>query len=398
MNGKHQKGVILILAFMILIAMISIVGTYIFTTSVVTKSTGFGEVGGKAFWLAEAGVSKAIWNIMTPPGQGGQGSGWTTAGTTESLGDGTYTMVVTRSGNTRTITSTGTIGNISRSLQVQITVRPKWPNAFDYAIFGDTNGNQLRLRDNVVISGDLYYDGNVQVDAGASVTNGLVYAGTVTGAGTYTEAPGNPNPIPTYPAFVATTYDAEITTAVGSATSNLTLSTGQTLNLTGTVYYKTVTIKNNATVTGTGTIVATEAILIRDTANIGQNIAFLGKEDITIKHSAVLQSGAIVYSQKDLTVTDSASVTGSLLAPKNNRQVIVNSTASVTGTIYGDIVRLGGSATVTGSVVADEYDGNRITDNVAATFNSDSLPWTLPTGMPENGATVTQISDSWSET
>jgi urease alpha subunit len=106
---ESRKGSILILSFMILIALISIVANYLYMTSAVTKSAGYGEVDDKLFWLAEAGIQKAVWNLVTTVGQGGEGLNWTTTGTTESLGDGTYTMVVTRIGNTRYITSTGSI-------------------------------------------------------------------------------------------------------------------------------------------------------------------------------------------------------------------------------------------------------------------------------------------------
>ena len=94
---ENRQGVILILSFMILIAMTSLVGAYLYTTSVVTKSAGFGEVDDKTLWLAEAGLNKAVWYLMTPTGSGGRGENWPPSGTatlTESLGNGTYTIVV----------------------------------------------------------------------------------------------------------------------------------------------------------------------------------------------------------------------------------------------------------------------------------------------------------------
>ena len=41
-------------------------------------------------------MQKAVWNLKTPSGSGGQGENWTTAGTTQVLGGGSYTMVVER--------------------------------------------------------------------------------------------------------------------------------------------------------------------------------------------------------------------------------------------------------------------------------------------------------------
>jgi Tfp pilus assembly protein PilX len=108
-RSQAEQGSIMILAFMVLMALTALVATHLYTVSAVTKSAGFAEVDDQVFWIAEAGIQRAHWNLVTPTGQGGEGLNWTTAGTTESLGAGTYTMVVTRDGNTRFVTSTGSI-------------------------------------------------------------------------------------------------------------------------------------------------------------------------------------------------------------------------------------------------------------------------------------------------
>jgi hypothetical protein len=91
-----QRGAVFILSFMVLVTLTSVVASYLYTTSVATKSAGFGEVDDQSVWLSEAGLHKAIWNLMTTTGGGGQGEDWTTASTTENLGAGSYTMVVER--------------------------------------------------------------------------------------------------------------------------------------------------------------------------------------------------------------------------------------------------------------------------------------------------------------
>lgn len=65
-------------------------------TSVRVKVMGYDIASSKALWLAEAGLQKAIWNLMTPVGSGGQGESWTTTGIAENLGDGNYAMAVER--------------------------------------------------------------------------------------------------------------------------------------------------------------------------------------------------------------------------------------------------------------------------------------------------------------
>lgn len=91
-----EKGAVLLFAFIIMSSLTVIAVVFLYMISVQTKAMGYDIAGSKALWLAEAGLQKAIWNLMTPSVSGGQGEDWTTAGTTESLGSGSYTMAVSR--------------------------------------------------------------------------------------------------------------------------------------------------------------------------------------------------------------------------------------------------------------------------------------------------------------
>lgn len=86
----------MILALALLSVLIPLVGTFLFATGTALLTGGWEENDSQALWLAEAGLQKAIWNLKTPASGGGQGENWTTAGTTESLGSGSYTMGVVR--------------------------------------------------------------------------------------------------------------------------------------------------------------------------------------------------------------------------------------------------------------------------------------------------------------
>ncbi len=91
-----KRGTVLILTFIVMVTLTAITAAFLYMTSTQLKGSGYDVASSKALWLAEAGLQKAIWYLKTPTGSGGQGEGWTTAGTTENLGAGSYTIVVER--------------------------------------------------------------------------------------------------------------------------------------------------------------------------------------------------------------------------------------------------------------------------------------------------------------
>ncbi len=92
----NDHGAVLITTFITLVILTAIVVGFLWMISGESRMIGADVVSSKALWLAEAGIQKAIWNLKTPVGSGGQGESWATTGTTENLGDGSYTMVVSR--------------------------------------------------------------------------------------------------------------------------------------------------------------------------------------------------------------------------------------------------------------------------------------------------------------
>lgn len=93
---SSERGAVMILTFIMMIALIAITAAFLYMTSIQTKGSGYNIASSKALWLAESGLQKAIWNLKTPAGSGGQGENWTTAGTEENLGNGSYNMAVER--------------------------------------------------------------------------------------------------------------------------------------------------------------------------------------------------------------------------------------------------------------------------------------------------------------
>ncbi len=387
-----KGGAALIMTFIIMATLSAITAGFLFMTSAQLKGSGNDVASSKALWIAEAGIQQAIYQLKND-------SGYRNSPTAinANLGDGSYSVSVSKNGSTYDLSSTGTVDVLNRKVMQSADVSIAFPAAFDYVLFGNINSDELKIKDDVAISGDVYYDGDVEVEQNTSVTNGLVYADSVTGSGTYTEAPGPPDPVPTYPAFDTTWYDNQISTAESQASSDWTLKNNDTYDLNGgTVYYKKVKIKDNATITGSGIIVAKNDVTIQDSANISSNVTIVTKKNMKIKNNAVIQSGAVLYARKDITLRDSANVTGSVLAPENNKSVIVKDSTTFTGIIYADTAKLRGDAVISGSVVANEYDGDKIKDDVSVTYDQSSLPGSLPQGIPEGAITVTPQSD-WDE-
>ena len=93
-----KRGVVLILTFIMMTCLTAITGAFLYMTSIQTKGSGYDTASNKALWLAEAGIQKAIWYLKTPVGSGGKGDDWVqpAPGLTESLGSGSYTLVVSR--------------------------------------------------------------------------------------------------------------------------------------------------------------------------------------------------------------------------------------------------------------------------------------------------------------
>lgn len=92
----NQSGAVLLFTFIIMSTVSAIAAVFLYMISAQTKARGYDISGSKALWLAEAGLQKAIWNLMTPAGSGGQGEDWVTSGTSENLGAGSYAMAVSR--------------------------------------------------------------------------------------------------------------------------------------------------------------------------------------------------------------------------------------------------------------------------------------------------------------
>jgi Tfp pilus assembly protein PilX len=137
-DTKCKKGTVLLFTLIVMISLISVVGAYIGFVQSSTKSIGAQIADSQAFYLAEAGLHKAIWYLTnTAPDDSNNGT-WRTVAypaepspdgndpQQESLGEGTYTIWVEDSAGNVRITARGTTGNLSRTIEQTVTVDYGW--------------------------------------------------------------------------------------------------------------------------------------------------------------------------------------------------------------------------------------------------------------------------------
>jgi hypothetical protein len=103
-----------------------------------------------------------------------------------------------------TVKSTATINDVERNLRLIIS---SMPEAFLFSFYGNNSGNQTFTESNGTISGDMFYNGNVESNSGTN--SGITYTSTGTG-GTLLSSP------PSFPTLDITQYEALLTSAASA--------------------------------------------------------------------------------------------------------------------------------------------------------------------------------------
>jgi len=104
-----------------------------------------------------------------------------------------------------TVKSTATINDVERNLRLIIS---SMPEAFCFSFYGNNSGGQTFTESNGTISGDMFYNGNVQSNSGTG--SGTTYTSTGTG-GTLLSSP------PSFPSLDITQYEALLTSAASAS-------------------------------------------------------------------------------------------------------------------------------------------------------------------------------------
>jgi predicted acyltransferase (DUF342 family) len=383
MKTKIRRGNILIT--FILISFLGVVAfSLFFVMSGRLKSVTGQSQYVQALYLAEAGVDKAVWYLLTSPSEGGRGSSWRTGGETEQFGEGQYTMIVENhiSGDVL-ITASGEVEGVVRSIQVMLTAS-ELPVAFDYALF---NNGTLDVSGSVSITGDIYADGDATINNPAEVS-GEVFVpeeNTVSGDGEYSVGDPPEDP-PEMPLLDTAYYDGQISLAGLEPSGDLALE-DYTLGEDEIIYVNGNVIIRGA-LTGSGKIVATGDITFEGTTT-DPDIEYISGDNLFVTGNSNVGE-SLIYSTNDMEITGNPRIEGTIMA----ESIIIAGTPSIFGIVYStDISSTLGTANIYGSVV--NPTNSSLTGNVSIVYDPAYLPATPPPGMTAGDYDI--VDGSWKE-
>lgn len=236
-----EKGAVLILTFLIMTTLIVITGGFLYMTSTQLRGSGYDLASAKALWIAEAGLQDVFYKLKNDSAY--RDNPTPVSGT---LGNGSYSVSVTKSGSTYTITSTGTVNVLNRKIIQTAVVTSGLLEAFYNAIYAD--GNNINFKNS---TGTV--NGNIRT------RNQVINEENMTINGTITE---------NSPVTIAVDFNYYLGIADSVVSGNKTFSAGQIY--TGIWYVDgAATIQDNVTINGT--IVATGNITLQGSENVTTN-------------------------------------------------------------------------------------------------------------------------------
>ncbi|MFC1540529.1 pilus assembly PilX N-terminal domain-containing protein [Candidatus Margulisiibacteriota bacterium] len=368
--NKNKKGFVLPFVLILITVLVVIVGSVTYLTTVGVQSAGSKLERHKALNIAEAGFNKAIWYLVTHPEEGGEGAEWRTSSLTEDFGEGSYTIAVVTDPidpDAFSINSKGYYRDAIAELEVFATI--EYADRFiDYALHSETD---IDIDPDSAISGDIFADGDVTVEAGASVTDGTVQvtAGhSVSGEGEYvlgaTAAPETPVIDYAYyeNKFAIAEAGGPDVVQGDQVYSDLDLNE-QTLYVNGTV-----TVEGH--LSGKGDIVATGQLFVRDYATIGNRTKLIARGKIVVYDDAVLKKNVMFYS--DTRIRFQSDLEGNrMITALTPKKLVFADNVELKGIFFGGKIKVGSNVKITGSLIGGkEEDALEIGEGVTLKYKN----------------------------
>lgn len=371
---RSQKGIAMVLA-LIVVAVLSVFGSATIARTVSENNLLTRQLqSGQAFWLAEAGMQKAVCAVNT-----GDWTGWSTAGTTrtisESLGTvGAYAVTITNVGSTNpTIIVNGNANNSVRTIEGRLSRQTQ--SMFTYAAFGNdfvritgnalvdsynsTSGyysshNMTRNGDiatNANTTGAITLSGNARVygDAGTGPTGTVVVSPNSRIAGAITHdrnesfasvvVPSNLTSLASRGSYSVSGNGSQIMQAGEYKYSSLNISGNGKITINGTVKLY-LTSSSALTVSGNGKIIvpfSSELIIYIDgKCSIGGN-GFVNHEN----HPNKLLLYSTYAGSNGISLQGNSILRGGIYAPDTN--ISTNGNSYIYGSLIGKSVNLYGN-------------------------------------------------------
>lgn len=349
MKFKQKTGN-LAMSLLVIIGLSFLLGSFLYIVIGRTTDSSQKKSREAAFYIAEAGIKKAVWSLMTPSGLGGMGTSWRINDFSENFGEGAYSFsIIEGYAGMITIISTGEAKGRTRTI-VQSMHTSSLPAAFNYAMY---NNGSLSLRGSSTVIGDIYANGNISIQKTSNHPDGDTY--TASGY-TVNGSPGTvPDPEPTMPSLNTTYYDEQLALAQSASPGNVLLNN---TDLAGGITYINGDATISGNITGGGVIVVTGSATI-NSAIISENTTIISNGEIIVQGPSNIASGGILYSPTQISIPGNPRIFGSVMSAK----IVANGTPTIMGLLFAwDVsTELLGNVTVYGSVVnpsASTYSGN----------------------------------------
>ena len=340
-SAKNKEGIALILTFIVMVTVTAIAAAFLYMVSVQTKAGGYDIASHQALWVAEAGLQQVMVQLKNDPNFRSDPSSQSPV--TGNVGEGNYSVTVSKNNSIYTLTSTGTVGISKRQISETVAVTS---SALRAAIHSDAASVDFSGSSGTV---------NGNVEAKVHVSN----YGSMTINGTITEGIQQINPA----------LDFNIYKTIAQSQSHYSTSTLNFSNGTYSgVYYttKNITLGNNVVINGSlfaeGKIDfanKANAITISPTNNYPalatktsiSTSATGGPSSIGLQRSTL---NGLIYADNNITLDylkNNVIINGTLLADnnitiKNGSNFTINYTADIFSPIPPGLIFSGGEVTV----------------------------------------------------
>jgi len=156
----HERGFATIVGVMAVLALSLLFGGgFLYTTITSTKSLAHEINSEQGYYTSEAGVEDAIYRIKNGKSIGSQ--------TVLTVGSAVATTTIATVGQTKTITAEGSLANATRKVQTELELSSSEAD-FYYGVQIGAGG--LNMKQNTVINGSVYSDGDITCSSSCTGT------------------------------------------------------------------------------------------------------------------------------------------------------------------------------------------------------------------------------------